>query len=71
MAPTGIRDRFRAQMVGRDRAARPGQLAEGGPQALVGERDRQDLGVSGPALYRYFANRDALLTELILDGTRI
>ena len=27
-----------------------------------------ELGVSGPALYRYFAGRDALLTELILDA---
>jgi AcrR family transcriptional regulator len=27
-----------------------------------------ELGVSGPALYRYFRNRDALLTELVLDA---
>jgi AcrR family transcriptional regulator len=28
----------------------------------------RELGVSGPALYRYFRNRDALLTELVLDA---
>jgi AcrR family transcriptional regulator len=28
----------------------------------------EELGVSGPALYRYFAGRDALLTELIVDA---
>jgi AcrR family transcriptional regulator len=28
----------------------------------------KELGVSGPALYRYFASRDDLLTELVLDA---
>lgn len=28
----------------------------------------RDLGVSAPALYRYFANRDDLITALILDA---
>jgi AcrR family transcriptional regulator len=28
----------------------------------------KELGVSGPALYRYFANRDELLTELIAEA---
>ncbi|AGZ38812.1 TetR family transcriptional regulator [Actinoplanes friuliensis DSM 7358] len=44
------------------------QLAEGGPQALSINAIAKELGVSGPALYRYFAGRDALLTELILDA---
>jgi AcrR family transcriptional regulator len=30
--------------------------------------DERELGVSGPALYRYFKNRDALLTALIEDA---
>jgi len=68
MAPTGIRDRFRAQMVDEIKQLALRQLAEGGPQALSVNAIAKDLGVSGPALYRYFANRDALLTELILDG---
>ncbi len=44
------------------------QLAEGGPSALSLNAIAKDLGVSGPALYRYFASRDALLTELVLDA---
>jgi AcrR family transcriptional regulator len=44
------------------------QLAEGGPQALSINAIAKELGVSGPALYRYFAGRDALLTELIADA---
>ena len=68
MAPTGIRDRFRAQMVDEIKQLALRQLAEGGPQALSVNAIAKDLGVSGPALYRYFANRDALLTELILDA---
>jgi AcrR family transcriptional regulator len=28
----------------------------------------KQLGVSGPALYRYFASRDELLTELVIDA---
>lgn len=45
-----------------------GQLAAGGPQALSINAIGKALGVSGPALYRYFDGRDALLTELILDA---
>jgi AcrR family transcriptional regulator len=44
------------------------QLATGGPQALSINAIGKALGVSGPALYRYFDSRDALLTELILDA---
>ena len=28
------------------------------------------MGISGPALYRYFRNRDELITELVLDAYR-
>ena len=44
------------------------QLATGGPQALSINSIAKALGVSGPALYRYFRSRDDLLTELILDA---
>jgi AcrR family transcriptional regulator len=44
------------------------QLAAGGPPALSINAIGKALGVSGPALYRYFDGRDALLTELILDA---
>lgn len=44
------------------------QLAERGVSALsLGEIARQ-LGVTPPALYRYYKNRDALILELIRDA---
>jgi AcrR family transcriptional regulator len=64
----GIRDRFRAQMRSEVKELALRQLAAGGPQALSINAIAKDLGVSGPALYRYFDSRDALLTELILDA---
>jgi AcrR family transcriptional regulator len=44
------------------------QLEEGGPGAVAVNAIARELGVSGPALYRYFKNRDALLTELVLEA---
>jgi AcrR family transcriptional regulator len=44
------------------------QLAAGGPGAVAINAIARELGVSGPALYRYFRNRDALLTALIQDA---
>lgn len=64
----GVRGRFRAQMRDEAKAAALEQLATGGPQALSINAIGKALGVSGPALYRYFDSRDALLTELILDA---
>jgi AcrR family transcriptional regulator len=66
--PGGIRDRFRAQVRGEAKQAALRQLAMGGPQALSINAIGKELGVSGPALYRYFASRDDLLTELVVDA---
>ena len=68
MAAGGIRDRVRAQMRQEVKEAALRQLAEGGPGALSINAIAKELGVSGPALYRYFTGREALLTELILDA---
>jgi AcrR family transcriptional regulator len=65
---TAIRDRFRAQVRDEVKRAALRQLAEAGPQGLSVNGIAKELGVSGPALYRYFANRDELLTELIVDA---
>jgi AcrR family transcriptional regulator len=64
----GIRGRFRAQVRGEVKQVALRQLAEGGPQALSINAIGKELGVSGPALYRYFASRDDLLTELVVDA---
>ena len=44
------------------------QLKAGGPGAVAINAIARELGVSGPALYRYFKNRDALLTALAKDA---
>ena len=63
-----MRERFRAQVRDEVKRAALRQLAESGPQGLSLNAIAKELGVSGPALYRYFAGRDALLTELIIDA---
>ena len=65
---TSIRHRYRTQVRDEVKRAAVVQLAEGGPQALSINAIAKQLGVSGPALYRYFAGRDELLTELIIDA---
>jgi AcrR family transcriptional regulator len=64
----GLRGRFRAQVRSEVKQVALRQLAEGGPQALSINAIGKELGVSGPALYRYFASRDELLTELVVDA---
>jgi len=44
------------------------QLAEHGTAGVSVNAIGKRMGITGPALYRYFANRDALLTELISDA---
>jgi AcrR family transcriptional regulator len=44
------------------------QLASDGVAGISVNAIGKRMGVTGPALYRYFVNRDALLTELISDG---
>ncbi|MEV7345302.1 TetR/AcrR family transcriptional regulator [Streptomyces sp. NPDC093544] len=64
----GPRDRFRAQVRQEVKAAALRQLAEGGPEALSLNAIAKQVGMTGPALYRYFTNRDSLLTELVIDA---
>jgi AcrR family transcriptional regulator len=44
------------------------QLADGGIEALSLKAIAAELGLTGPAIYRYFANRNELLTELIVGA---
>ncbi|MGW8556824.1 TetR/AcrR family transcriptional regulator [Streptomyces tubercidicus] len=62
------RARYREQNRAEIKAAALQQLAEGGIQAVALTRIAKDMGLSGPALYRYFAGRDDLLSELIRDA---
>jgi AcrR family transcriptional regulator len=63
-----MRERYRAQVRGEVKQAALHQLAESGPAGLSISAIGKQLGVSGPALYRYFASRDELLTELVIDA---
>jgi AcrR family transcriptional regulator len=63
-----IRQRYRAQVRREAKQAALGQLEQSGPAGLSVSAIGKELGVSGPALYRYFASRDELLTELIIDA---
>src|SRR5271165_579214 len=44
------------------------QIAQAGPAGVSISAIGKQLGVSGPALYRYFGSRDELLTELEMDA---
>ena len=66
--PPTMRERYRAQVRQEVKEAALRQLAEAGPGGLSISAIGKQLGVSGPALYRYFASRDDLLTELLIDA---
>ncbi|WP_226345571.1 TetR/AcrR family transcriptional regulator [Agilicoccus flavus] len=63
-----MRARFRRQVRDDVKRVALGQLATGGPQAISLNAIARELGVSGPALYRYVAGRDELLTALVVDA---
>jgi AcrR family transcriptional regulator len=62
------RDRLRAQTLAEIREHGFAQLAEGGPAALSLTGIAKTMGMSGPALYRYFASRDDLLVALVEES---
>jgi AcrR family transcriptional regulator len=66
--PPPMRERYRAQVRDEVKQAALRQLAESGPAGLSISAIGKQLGVSGPALYRYFASRDDLLSELVIDA---
>lgn len=64
------RERYRAQVREEVKQHAWEQIATAGVSALSLNAIAKHLGMSGPALYRYFASRDELLTELIRDAYR-
>lgn len=62
------RARYRAQVRAEIKEIALARIATDGVAALTLTAIAKELGVSGPALYKYFGGRDALLTELISDG---
>ncbi|MFG2909080.1 TetR/AcrR family transcriptional regulator [Kitasatospora sp. NPDC048286] len=73
MATTGAdtpRERYRAQVREEIKAHAWEQIATAGASALSVNAIAKRMGMSGPALYRYFAGRDELITELVRDAYR-
>ncbi|MEU0546426.1 TetR/AcrR family transcriptional regulator [Micromonospora sp. NPDC005979] len=66
----GPRERYRRQVQDEVRAHAWKQLAEAGAAGLSLKAIAKQMGITAPALYRYFASRDDLLTELILAAYR-
>lgn len=62
------RERARAEVTGEILASARLQLATAGAAGLSLRAIARELGMVSSALYRYFPNRDALLTRLIVDA---
>jgi AcrR family transcriptional regulator len=66
--PTTRRERLRTQTLGEIKQHALAQVADGGVAALSLNAIARAMGMSGPAIYRYFGSRDELLAALITDG---
>ncbi|MDT0166447.1 TetR/AcrR family transcriptional regulator [Actinotalea sp. AC32] len=66
-APRTARERARAELTAAIKERALAQLAEGGGAALSLRAVAREMGMASSALFRYFPNRDALLTALIVD----
>ncbi|MFE2445610.1 TetR/AcrR family transcriptional regulator [Streptomyces sp. NPDC059426] len=67
---TPRRERYRKQTREEAKAVALAQLSESGTAGISVNAIAKAMGMTGPALYRYFASRDELLTELIIDAYR-
>ncbi|WP_323445522.1 TetR/AcrR family transcriptional regulator [Streptomyces yaizuensis] len=72
MAESGTtpRERYRNQVRAEAKQLAWEQIAADGASALSLNAVAKRMGMSGPALYRYFTGRDELITELIRDAYR-
>ncbi|NUT25928.1 MAG: TetR/AcrR family transcriptional regulator [Streptomyces sp.] len=64
------RERYRAQVRTEIKQRAWEQIATAGASALSLNAIAKQMGMSGPALYRYFSGRDELITELVRDAYR-
>ncbi|WP_369208839.1 TetR/AcrR family transcriptional regulator [Streptomyces sp. PU-14G] len=62
------RERYRAQVRGEIKERAWEQIATAGASAVSLNAIAKQMGMSGPALYRYYAGRDELITELVRDA---
>jgi AcrR family transcriptional regulator len=66
--PLSRRERLRAQTLAEIREHAFAQVDAGGPAALSLNAIGKAMGMSGPALYRYFRGRDELVAALVADS---
>jgi AcrR family transcriptional regulator len=66
--PATPRERARAATLQEAKTIALRQLADGGVEAISLKAIALELGLTGPAIYRYFPSRNDLLTELIVDA---
>jgi AcrR family transcriptional regulator len=66
LAPTR-RARLRAQTTDEIKAAARAQLAAGGPEGVQLRAVAREVGLTAPALYRYFPSREDLVDDLTVD----
>ncbi|MEV4947077.1 TetR/AcrR family transcriptional regulator [Streptomyces sp. NPDC053755] len=64
------RERYRAQVREEIKEHAWDQIATAGASALSLNAIARQMGMSGPALYRYYAGRDELITALVRDAYR-
>jgi AcrR family transcriptional regulator len=62
------RERYREETRAEIRSIALRQIEESGPDGLSLNAIGKEMGMSGPAIYRYYGSRDELLTEVIVDG---
>ncbi|GAA0360233.1 TetR/AcrR family transcriptional regulator [Microbispora corallina] len=62
------RERYRSRLRAEIKEAALEQVGAGGAAALSLNAVARRLGLTGPALYKYFRGRDDLLTELVMDA---
>lgn len=67
-APRTARERVRRELTREIKQVARAQLASGGGAALNLRAIAREMGMASSALFRYFDNRDALLTALIIDS---
>jgi AcrR family transcriptional regulator len=66
--PLTRRERYRQDTLAEAKRLAFAQLAERGVGGLSLNAIAKDMGMTGPALYRYVGSRDDLLTELVVDS---
>lgn len=68
MSVASVRDRRRAETVAEIKQAALQELVDAGPGGFSLRGVARAVGMTVQSLYHYFANRDALLTALVVDA---